>query len=197
MVITSILYWDEILPNLVSAGLDTLILIAAIVLAVLLGKPLSKTNCEALGFSSNSTVAFGSGLNTTFDSAASAGTLASTSTSYSGYQYQRRDHGVDHTVAEQVNKTVSYLSSIVTDKSTCHQLKAVWGLSTAMAVTFAFSVLACIGLWCRVRREAAPAGGVKEVDAEAAAVKNVDAPSESDEDDRDGGYRFRLGQGYH
>lgn len=189
MVISSILYWDEILPSLVSAGLDTLILIAAIVVAVLLGKPLSKTNCEALSFSSNSTVALASGLNNIPNSATSTDTFASTG--YSGYQ--RRDHGLDH--AETLNKTVSYLSFIVTDKPTCHQLKAVWGLSTAMAVTFAFSVLACVGLWYRVRRETPAVSGVKEVDTEAAAVKNVDGPSDSESDD--GGYRFRLGQAYH
>ncbi|KAK4217469.1 hypothetical protein QBC37DRAFT_46269 [Rhypophila decipiens] len=190
VVITSILYWDEILPNLVSAGLDTLILIAAIVVAVLLGRPLSKTNCDALSFSSNSTVALGSGLNSTSGPAASSNTFATTD--YSSY-YQRRDHGLNHT--EPLNKTLSYLNFIVTDKSTCYQLKAVWGLATAMAVTFAFSVLVCVGLWYRVRRETRTDGGVKEVDAEAAATKNVDASSDSGEDD--GGYRFRLGQNYH
>ncbi|KAM7193975.1 hypothetical protein V8F33_007481 [Rhypophila sp. PSN 637] len=189
VVITSILYWDEILPNLVSAGLDTLILIAAIVVAVLLGRPLSKTNCDALSFSSNSTVALGSGLNGTSGPAASSNTFATTDYS----SYQRRDHGLNHT--EPLNKTLSYLNFIITDKSTCYQLKAVWGLATAMAVTFAFSVLVCVGLWYRVRRETRPDGGVKEVDAEAAATKNVDASSDSGEDD--GGYRFRLGQNYH
>lgn len=181
VVITLILYWDEILPNLVSAGLDTLLFIAAVVVAVLLGKPLSKTNCDILPSSSNTTT-FAPSSNETF-----------ASTDYSAFQ--RRDH--DH--PEPLNKTLSYLVFIATDQSTCYQVKAIWGLATAMAVTFTFSVLVCVGLWYRTRREVAAAdgGGVKEVDSEAAAVKHIDAPSEEDEDDRsDGGYRYEIGQGY-
>jgi len=188
VVITLILYWDEILPNLVSAGLDTLLFIAAVVVAVLLGKPLSKTNCDILPSSSNATT-FAPSSNATFAASNTSNTFASTD--YTAFQ--RRDHAHDHT--EPLNKTISYLLFITTDKSTCTQVKAIWGLATAMAVTFAFSVLVCIGLWYRTRREAVTEAPVKEVDTEAAApVKHIDAPSETDEDDD--GYRYEIGQGY-
>lgn len=47
-VITYILYFDSILPFLISTGMDTAFLIALIVVACLVGKPLSYLNCAAL-----------------------------------------------------------------------------------------------------------------------------------------------------
>ncbi|KAK3312785.1 hypothetical protein B0H66DRAFT_485286, partial [Apodospora peruviana] len=120
VVVTFILYWDSILPPLVTTGLDSLLLIAAIVVASLLGQPLSRRNCETLPASSD--LAF-----------ATNSTINSNST---------------------ISKTVTYLAFIATDKSTCYQAKAVWGLSIALAVAFAFSAMVCLGLWLRARKEA-------------------------------------------
>lgn len=51
--ITVILYFDNILPFLISTGLDALFLIALIVLSVIVGKPLSYLNCQVLDEISN------------------------------------------------------------------------------------------------------------------------------------------------
>ncbi|EER42939.1 conserved hypothetical protein [Histoplasma capsulatum H143] len=47
--VTFILYLDGILPLIASAGMDALHLIAVIVIAVVVGKPLSYLNCELIG----------------------------------------------------------------------------------------------------------------------------------------------------
>ncbi|KKZ67750.1 hypothetical protein EMCG_06617 [[Emmonsia] crescens] len=47
--ITFILYLDGVLPLLISAGMDALHLIAVIVIAVVVGKPLSYLNCNLIG----------------------------------------------------------------------------------------------------------------------------------------------------
>ncbi|PGH14548.1 hypothetical protein AJ80_05868 [Polytolypa hystricis UAMH7299] len=47
--ITFILFLDGVLPFLVITGLDTLHLVAVIVVAVVVGKPLSYLNCNKLG----------------------------------------------------------------------------------------------------------------------------------------------------
>ena len=60
---------DNILPFLISTGMDSLLLIALIVVAVTVGKPLSYLNCQEIGtpddYSSayNFTKALGSSLN--------------------------------------------------------------------------------------------------------------------------------------
>jgi hypothetical protein len=48
VVITYILYYDNMLPWLFTAILDGALLIASIVVAALIGKPLSMLNCAAL-----------------------------------------------------------------------------------------------------------------------------------------------------
>ncbi|KAF6807934.1 hypothetical protein CSOJ01_07879 [Colletotrichum sojae] len=57
IVLSYILYYDSLLPLLLAAGADTLLLVAVIVVACLLGKPLSHLSCEALP-KSGSTAAF-------------------------------------------------------------------------------------------------------------------------------------------
>jgi len=47
-VITYILYWDSMLPLLISTGADGLCLIAVIVVACVVGKPVSYLSCPAL-----------------------------------------------------------------------------------------------------------------------------------------------------
>ncbi|KAL2419895.1 hypothetical protein ABEF95_007967 [Exophiala dermatitidis] len=46
--ITLILYFDSILPFLISTGIDCLFLIALVVVSVVVGKPLSYLNCKVL-----------------------------------------------------------------------------------------------------------------------------------------------------
>ncbi len=58
IVITYILYYDNMLPLLVAGCLDGLLLIASIVVASLVGKPLSMLNCAALPASSSLTTPF-------------------------------------------------------------------------------------------------------------------------------------------
>ncbi|MCJ1403135.1 hypothetical protein MMC11_006358 [Xylographa trunciseda] len=48
-VITFILFLDNILPFLITTLIDSLLLIALIVVAVTIGKPLSYLNCQAIG----------------------------------------------------------------------------------------------------------------------------------------------------
>jgi hypothetical protein len=47
------LYLDNILPFVISTGLDALFLIALVVVAIIVGKPLSYLNCQVLGQMSN------------------------------------------------------------------------------------------------------------------------------------------------
>ncbi|UNI23326.1 hypothetical protein JDV02_009155 [Purpureocillium takamizusanense] len=47
-VITYILYWDSMLPLLISTGADGLCLVAVIVVACVVGKPVSYLSCPAL-----------------------------------------------------------------------------------------------------------------------------------------------------
>ncbi|OHE92904.1 hypothetical protein CORC01_11771, partial [Colletotrichum orchidophilum] len=56
--ITYILYYDNMLPLLIATAADSFLLIAVIVVACLLGKPLSYLNCAALPKSSGSTANF-------------------------------------------------------------------------------------------------------------------------------------------
>ena len=53
--ITLIVYFDSVLPFLVSTGIDALFLISLIVVSVVVGKPLSYLNCTVLGEISNAT----------------------------------------------------------------------------------------------------------------------------------------------
>jgi hypothetical protein len=56
--ISYILYWDTQLPFLLSSSVDSLLLIAVIVVAVTVGKPLSYLNCKALTSNGGNTMAF-------------------------------------------------------------------------------------------------------------------------------------------
>lgn len=62
VVITYILYYDNMLPLLLTGCLDGLLLIASIVVASLLGKPLSMLNCAAIPTSSSTFFASASSL---------------------------------------------------------------------------------------------------------------------------------------
>ncbi|KAK4099173.1 hypothetical protein N658DRAFT_175096 [Parathielavia hyrcaniae] len=125
VVITYILYYDNMLPLLFTGGLDGLLLIASIVVASLVGKPLSMLNCAALP--------------------ASPALVRTTFFSSSGVSIR----------AAVITKTLPYNTLVALDQPTCYEIKAVWGLSIALCVLFAFSSLVCIGLWHRIRRQGA------------------------------------------
>ncbi|KAL2134943.1 hypothetical protein VTI74DRAFT_10350 [Chaetomium olivicolor] len=123
VVITYILYYDQMLPILLTGALDALLLIASIVVASLVGKPLSMLDCAALPASA-----------VTF--------FTSTSSPIR---------------TKVITKTLPYFTLVTLDQPTCYEIKAVWGLSIALCVLFAFSSLICIGLWHRIRRDATAA----------------------------------------
>ena len=93
---------DNILPFLISTGLDGLHLVAVIVVAVVVGKPLSYVDCGAVGkLSSGSSSAYAL-------TAALADSLA-------------KDGG-----------KISYTHWIGASKPNCLEMKAIWGLSIAL-----------------------------------------------------------------
>jgi len=107
--ITYILYFDSLLPFLINCGMDGLLLIAVIVVAVTIGKPLSYLNCAALP---------GSGDASSFlDS-----------------------------VGQNMSK-INYWVWAGASKSTCYEMKAIWGLSIALCILFAFSSIVSVCLW--------------------------------------------------
>jgi len=118
--ITYILYYDSILPFLISTGLDGLLLIAVIVVAVTIGKPLSYLNCAALSNDSGSTIAF-----------------------------------VD-SVGQNMG-SVDYYVWAGASSTTCYETKAIWGLSIALCILFAFSSIVSVCLWKRQKMTASMA----------------------------------------
>lgn len=115
IAITYILYWDQLLPLLVATGADALILIAVIVVACVVGKPVSYLSCEDLPSKGN-TATF---INSLFHNV-----------------YHSRDNAFEWVDA---------------DKASCYEIKAVWGLSIALCVLFAFSAITTACLWNRLR----------------------------------------------
>ncbi|KAK3377026.1 hypothetical protein B0T24DRAFT_701136 [Lasiosphaeria ovina] len=137
VIISYILYYDNMLPLLIAAVFDGLLLIASIVVASLIGKPLSSLNCAAIPANLDNQ-------STTF---------------WSSVVYSVR--------AISITKTVSYPIFVGADQTTCYEIKAVWGLSIALCVLFAFTCLVCVGLWNRVRREGGSAtNSIKSKDIE-------------------------------
>ncbi|KAJ5757218.1 uncharacterized protein N7511_007400 [Penicillium nucicola] len=116
-IISTILFKDDILPFLPCAVLDLLLLIALIVVAVIIGKPLSYLKCETLaelGDKDATAYAFASRL---------SGYLAS------------------------LSGKVDYVSWIGASKAICLEMKAIWGLSIALCILFFFSTICSVCLW--------------------------------------------------
>ncbi|KAL8932377.1 MAG: hypothetical protein Q9211_006348 [Gyalolechia sp. 1 TL-2023] len=116
--ITYILYVDNILPFLINTGMDSMLLIALIVVAVVVGKPLSYLNCQVIGSSS-----------------------VSQSTYQLGLELKKA-------ISEEGTK-VQYSNWIGASRATCYQMKAIWGLSIALCILFAFSAICSVCLWRR------------------------------------------------
>jgi hypothetical protein len=86
---------------LINAVLDGLFLIAVVVVAVIIGKPLSYLDCKVIGEmsgASSSAYAFAAALGSSLDK----------------------------------NGTINYSDWIGTSKSTCMEMKSIWGLSIAL-----------------------------------------------------------------
>ena len=101
-IITGILYFDNILPFLACAAMDLLVLVGMIVVAVVMGKPLSYLSCSSLaslGDNDATVYAFSSKLDS---------------------------------VLATINKKIDYASWIGASKTICLETKAIWGLSIAL-----------------------------------------------------------------
>ena len=100
--ITVILFLDNLLPYLINAAIDFLFLIALVVVSVVVGKPLSYLNCNTIG-----------NMNSNASSALSFASALSNSLANEGGK-------------------INYGNWIGTNKSTCLQMKSIWGLSIAL-----------------------------------------------------------------
>ncbi|KAL8968907.1 MAG: hypothetical protein Q9183_002252 [Haloplaca sp. 2 TL-2023] len=116
--ITYILYIDDSLPFLITTGLDSLLLIALIVVAVVTGKPLSYLDCKVIGSASVSQSTYQLGLEL------------------------KKSFSMD-------GAKVQYSNWIGANKATCYEMKAIWGLSIALCILFAFSAICTVCLWRR------------------------------------------------
>jgi len=95
-------------------------LIAVIVVAVTIGKPLSYLNCAALSKEGGNTDAWVSSV---------------------GYNMGK----------------VDYYVWAGADSTTCYETKAIWGLSIALCLLFAFSSIVSVCLWKRQKMAASMA----------------------------------------
>jgi hypothetical protein len=120
IAITYILYWDQMLPLLVATGADAAILIAVIVVACVVGRPVSYLNCKDFPNNGGNTATF---VNSLFHNV-----------------YNSRDNAFEWVDA---------------DEASCYEIKAVWGLSIALCILFAFSSVTTACLWKRLRSLAA------------------------------------------
>ncbi|CAG7919508.1 unnamed protein product [Penicillium olsonii] len=124
-IITTILYIDDILPFLIIAVLDLLVLIALIVVAVIVGKPLSYLKCSTLAELG--------------DADATLYAFASRLSSY---------------IANITGK-IDYVAFIGASKAICVEMKAVWGLSIGLCILFFFSSICSILLWQQKKKAVA------------------------------------------
>ncbi|KAL1954005.1 hypothetical protein VTO42DRAFT_1826 [Malbranchea cinnamomea] len=119
--VTFILYMDNLLPFLVITGLDSLHLIAVIVVAVVVGKPLSYLNCSVIG--------------------------EITGDSVSAYSFTS---ALGNSLAKDGGK-ISYANWIGASKANCLEMKAIWGLTIALCILFALSATCTACLWRKER----------------------------------------------
>ncbi|KAI9728500.1 MAG: hypothetical protein M1834_007638 [Cirrosporium novae-zelandiae] len=130
-IVTIILEIDGILPYLISTGIDGLLLIALIVVAVVVGKPLSYLNCYAI------------------DNATTSG---------SAYSFTA---ALGNSLDED-GTTINYSVWIGATKTSCLEMKSIWGLSIALCVLFALSAICTVFLWKQSRSGATKAADVEE-----------------------------------
>lgn len=97
--ITYILFLDGALPFLINTGMDGMLLIAVVVVAVAVGKPLSYLDCQVIGETNGNAYAFTAALGSSLDKAGGM---------------------------------LNYNNWIGATKTTCFEMKAIWGLSIAL-----------------------------------------------------------------
>lgn len=100
--ISFILFLDDILPFLASAVMDALVLVAVIVVAVVIGKPLSYLECDVIG-----------------DLTGDGSSAYAFATSLDNY--------LDH-----LGGKVDYKNWIAASRGVCLEAKSIWGLSIAL-----------------------------------------------------------------
>ncbi|KAL2756544.1 hypothetical protein ACRALDRAFT_2041208 [Sodiomyces alcalophilus JCM 7366] len=132
VAISYILYWDSMLPLLIATAADVALLVAVIVVAVVLGKPLSYLTCGNLPKMDGSLPAF----------IASVSENILSTTDGSG--------------------TVKYFVWVGAARQTCYVIKAVWGLSIALCILFAMSAITSICLWRRLKMGPAPGKDIED-----------------------------------
>ncbi|KAH0551567.1 hypothetical protein GP486_007213 [Trichoglossum hirsutum] len=125
--ITCILYYDNILPFLINTGIDGLLLIAVIVVAVTVGKPISYLNCQVI----------------------SAG-FSHTDSSYTFTATIGSDGSTMDKVAVS-NGKANYYTWMGNSKSACLEMKSIWGLSIALCILFFLSAISSALLWRRAK----------------------------------------------
>lgn len=103
------------LPMLISTGADGLVLIMVIVVAVLVGKPVSYMKCHAYPKKGNTA------------------------------------HFIDSLYHNVKNTKSNVFQFVDPDKTACYEVKAIWGLSIALCILFAFSAIVSVCLWRRIK----------------------------------------------
>lgn len=97
--ITFILFVDNMLPFLINTGMDGMLLLAVVVVAVTVGKPLSYLDCPAIGDASGNAYAFNAALGSNLD---------------------------------KTGAMMNYNNWIGATRTTCYEMKSIWGLSIAL-----------------------------------------------------------------
>jgi len=126
IVMTYILYHSAYLHFLVSTAVDSFLLIAVIVVAVTVGKPLSYLDCAALP-STGETSDF------------------------------------MKSVGQNMTK-VNYWIWAGASKTTCFEMKSIWGLSIALCILFAFSSVCSALMWKKEADENKAAAAPKDIE---------------------------------
>ncbi|KAF2679876.1 hypothetical protein K458DRAFT_421948 [Lentithecium fluviatile CBS 122367] len=122
-------YWSEAnLGLLVMSGVDSLLLIAFIVVAVTVGKPISYLNCYVIGKSS-----------TEIDAAYS-------------YAFTNSVKNNLNTMGDKLS--LGHWAGVT--RSNCFQAKTVWGLSIALCILFTTSCVLLPTLWYKNNKKSAP-----------------------------------------
>ncbi|KAF2124554.1 hypothetical protein P153DRAFT_379621 [Dothidotthia symphoricarpi CBS 119687] len=128
-------YWSHAnLGLLIMTGVDSLLLIAFIVCAVVLGKPLSYLNCYVIG---------------------RASTEVDTQSAYAFVTATTQN-------LNTVGSNLGLLHWSGVTKSNCFQAKTVWGLSVALCILFTVSCALLPTLWYKNKKAAPAAKSVEE-----------------------------------
>ncbi|OJJ84003.1 uncharacterized protein ASPGLDRAFT_47724 [Aspergillus glaucus CBS 516.65] len=133
-ILTSIILLDNVLPLLYCAVIDTLLMTALIVVAVIIGRPFSYLQCAGIP------------------------SLMRRDDDTSAYAFATR---LSEYLSNLNGGKVDYGSWIGISREVCLEAKSIWGLSIGLCVLFFFSA-ACSGYLWRMKKKAAT--GVEKLD---------------------------------